>query len=137
MLEDAVQALLVGAGVPFIRTGSANQAEIAERFNITVQPAPDFVFYDSSDSLRGMLESKAANDGGTARDKAARFGVLRAEANRLGGIPIFAMLSGLGWTRTADALGPVVQECDGRVFTPATISEMLTVDPMPSLHGLA
>lgn len=95
------------------------------------------MFYDSSDSLRGMLESKAANDGGTARDKAARFGVLRAEANRLGGIPIFAMLSGLGWTRTADALGPVVQECDGRVFTPATISEMLTVDPMPSLHGLA
>jgi hypothetical protein len=80
-----------------------------------------------------MLEAKAANDGGTARDKAARFAALSQEARRLGGVPLFALLSGLGWTRTQDALGPVVARCDGRVFTLATLPEMLTVDPFPDL----
>ncbi|WP_203883454.1 hypothetical protein [Planotetraspora kaengkrachanensis] len=136
-IEDAVQELFERHGIPFVRTGNTNQAEIASRFNLTVQPAPDFVVHDANGTLRGMLECKTTNDGGTARDKAARFRGLRVEANRLGGIPVFAVLGGLGWTRTADALGPVVQECDGRVFTLATLDEMVTVDPMPHLFGLA
>ena len=51
----------------------------------------------------------------------------------LGGIPLFAVLAGLGWTRTADALGPVVRDTDGRTFTIPTLQEMLTVQPFPSL----
>lgn len=54
---------------------------------------------------------------------------------RLGGIPLFAVLAGLGWTRTSDALGPVVREADGRVFTIPTLREMLTVQPFPGLVG--
>jgi len=137
ILEDEVESLLTSAGVPYIRTGGSNQSEIADRFNLTVRPTPDFVFFDAGDSLRGILECKAANDGGTARDKSDRFRSLRAEADRLGGPPVFAVLGGLGWTRTKDALGPVVRECDGRVFTLATLPEMLTVDPLPSIAGLA
>jgi hypothetical protein len=133
VLEDAVEALFQESGIKFIRTGSHNQEEIARRFGVTVRPAPDFVVFDDSDTLRALLECKAANDGGTARDKAARYGTLRAEANRLGGIPLFAVLAGLGWRRTADALGPVVQETDGRVFTLPTLREMLTVQPLPGL----
>ncbi|MGH3442876.1 MAG: hypothetical protein ACRDUY_12705 [Nitriliruptorales bacterium] len=136
-VEQPVEELLREAGIPYIRTGAHNQQQIAQRFGLTVRPAPDFVMFDENDTLRAMLESKAANDGGTARDKASRFMALRQEASRLGGVPVFAVLAGLGWQRVNDALGPVVQACDGRVFTPATLDEMLTVAPLPSLFGLA
>lgn len=136
LLEDPVEALFEGAGIPYIRTGAHNQADIERRFGLSVRPAPDFVVFDDrTEALRAMLECKGANDGGTARDKASRFGNLRAEANRLGGVPLFAVLGGVGWRRTNDALGPVVRDSDGRVFTLATLPEMLTVEPLPDLRG--
>lgn len=135
VLEDPVEELFASARVPFLRTGSHSQAEIAVRFGLTVRPAPDFVIFDQNGTLRAILECKAASDGGTARDKAARFTTLRAEANRLGGVPLFAVLGGVGWRRTRDALGPVVRDTDGRVFTIATLPAMLTVDPMASLRS--
>lgn len=97
LIEEAVEALFSDAGVPYIRTGSHNQAEIAERFEVTVTPAPDFVVFDGSGSLRAMLECKGTNNGGTARDKALRFERLRDEAMRLGGIPLLGVLGGMGW----------------------------------------
>lgn len=137
LLEDATEAVLQDAAVPFIRTGSHNQGEIAARFQLTVTPAPDFVVFDNIDSLKAMIECKGANDGGTARDKAARFQRLRAEGTRLGGVPVFAVLGGIGWARVNDTLGPVLRDTDGRVFTMETLPEMLTVSPFPQLHGLA
>jgi hypothetical protein len=135
IIEDAVESLFKSRGIPYVRTGSANQKEIAKRFGITIKPAPDFVVYSARDTLRALLECKGANDGGTARDKAARFRSLRTEANRLGGIPVFAVLAGLGWTRTADALGPVIGHTDGRTFTLPTLDEMLSVQPFPDLSN--
>jgi hypothetical protein len=137
LIENAVESLFNTRGVPYIRTGSHNQAEIATRFEVTVQPAPDFVVFDSSDTLRAMLECKGANDGGTARDKALRYDRLHAEAVRLGGIPLLAVLGGLGWTRVNDTLGPVVRDCDGRVFSVSNLAEMMTVSPFLSLVGTA
>jgi hypothetical protein len=136
IIEDAVEALFQDLGVPYIRTGSHNQADIAARFGLTVTPAPDFVVYDASGTLRALLECKGANDGGTARDKALRFERLRSEANRLGGVPLLAVLGGLGWTRVNDTLGPVVRDCDGRVFSVSNVGEMAAVAPFPSLVGL-
>ncbi|MDQ2761086.1 MAG: hypothetical protein M3Y17_11840 [Actinomycetota bacterium] len=137
LLEDAVEQLFLDAGVPFLRTGAHNQSEIAKRFEISVAPAPDFVVFDASDSLRAILECKLVNDGGTARDKALRFERLRTEALRLGGIPLLAVLAGMGWTRVNDTLGPVVRDTDGRVFTISTLREMLDVAPFPTLRGLS
>jgi hypothetical protein len=138
VLEDAVEEAFQGNGILFVRTGAANQEEIGRRFGLTVRPAPDFVIFDRSDALRAILECKIANDGGTARDKAARFNTLRGESSRLGGVPVFAVLAGLGWTRTADALGPVVRDTDGRVFALPTLKDMLTVQPFPLLvHRVA
>jgi hypothetical protein len=94
-----VEALFAEHGISYIRTGAHNQGEIAERFEVTVTPAPDFVVYDETDALRALLECKGANDGGTARDKALRFERLRDESVRLGDVPVIAVLSGLGWTR--------------------------------------
>lgn len=136
LLEEAVEQLFSAAGVPYIRTGSHNQADIAARFEVRVAPAPDFVVFDDTDTLRAMLECKATNDGGTARDKAPRFTTLRSESVRLGGIPLIAVLSGMGWTRVNDTLGPVIRDTEGRVFTLATLCHMLEVTPFPSLRGL-
>jgi len=135
-IEDAVEALFKVNGVPYIRTGSHNQGDIAARFEVRVLPAPDFVVFDKSGTLRAILECKGTNDGGTARDKALRFAILRGESNRLGGIPLIAVIGGIGWARVNDALGPVVRDTDGRVFTLSTLSAMLEVAPFPSLIGL-
>lgn len=134
LIEDAVEALFIERGISFIRTGSHNQGDIAERFEVRVTPAPDFVVFDPLDgSLKAMLECKGTNNGGTARDKALRFGRLRDESIRLGGIPLIAVLGGIGWARINDALGPVVRDTDGRVFTLSTLNSMLEVAPFPSL----
>lgn len=134
LIEDAVEALFTERGISFIRTGSHNQADIARRFEVHVTPAPDFVVFDpADDSLKAMLECKGTNNGGTARDKALRFNRLRAESVRLGGIPLVAVLGGIGWARINDALGPVVRDTDGRVFTLSTLSAMLEIAPFPTL----
>jgi hypothetical protein len=134
LIEDAVEALFIEHSLSFIRTGSHNQADIAERFEVHVTPAPDFVVFDPrDDGLKAMLECKGTNNGGTARDKALRFNRLRDESVRLGGVPLIAVLSGIGWTRINDALGPVVRDTDGRVFTLSTLNSMLEVAPFPSL----
>jgi hypothetical protein len=136
LIEDAVEALFKTNRIPYIRTGSHNQHDIADRFEVRVTPAPDFVVFDQADHLRGLLECKGANDGGTARDKALRFGTLKRESTRLGGIPLIAVLGGIGWARVNDTLGPVVRDSDGRVFTLSTLQDMLTVSPFTSLVGL-
>jgi hypothetical protein len=133
MLEEAVELLLAEHGIPHVRTGSSDQGEIAVRFNLTVRPAPDFVIFEPPRSPKALLECKLTNDGGTARDKASRFSLLREEAMRLGGIPVVAVVDGLGWERLNDALGPVVRDCDGRVFTLRTLPEMLEVEPLVGL----
>jgi hypothetical protein len=136
LIEDAVETLFRDNGIPYIRTGSHSQGDIEARFEVRVRPAPDFVVFDESGNLRAMLECKGTNDGGTARDKALRFERLRDESVRLGGIPLLAVLGGIGWARVNDTLGPVIRDTDGRVFTLATLPEMLTVAPFPSLTGL-
>ncbi|MGH2769236.1 MAG: hypothetical protein ACRDJF_01750, partial [Actinomycetota bacterium] len=137
IIENAVEELFQSNGIPYIRTGAHNQAQIEGRFEVTVRPAPDFVVYDQEGALRAMLECKGANDGGTARDKAPRFSRLKEESVRLNGIPLFAILSGLGWARVNDTLGPVVRDCEGRVFTLGNLHEMLAVQPFPQLAGSA
>lgn len=137
VLELPLQELLDSAKVPNIRTGAHNQAEIGERFGLTVRPTPDFVIFEPPRTLRAIIECKQANDGGTARDKAARFTTPRSEGTRLGGVPVFAVLDGLGWQRVPDALGPVVRDTDGRVFSLETLAALLEVQPLPSLVGVA
>lgn len=133
VLEEEVVELLEGVEIAFIRTGSSNQAEVSQRFGLTVQPVPDFVVYKPPGTLQALIECKQTNDGGTARDKAARYTKLRGEAMRLGGVALIAVLDGLGWERVNDALGPVVKACDGRVFTLNTLAEMLEVQPLSGL----
>ena len=138
LIEDPVEAIFRSEGIPYIRTGAHNQSAIESRFGLSVRPSPDFVVFDQRTGvLRAILECKGAQDGGTARDKAARFRALRAECQRLGGVPLFAVLSGVGWRRVADALGPVIRETDGRTFSPTTLVEMIETEPFPGLRNTA
>lgn len=52
-------------------------------------------------------------------------------------MPLLAVLGGMGWARVNDTLGPVVRDTVGRVFTLATLPEMLSVAPFPTLIGTA
>jgi hypothetical protein len=63
----------------------------------------------------------------------SRFFNLREEGARLGGVPVLAVIDGLGWQRTGDALGSVVHHTDGRVFTLATLGDMIKTQPFPKL----
>lgn len=135
ILEQAVEDLFTANKLLFVRTGPNTAKTIITKFGLTVKPAPDFVVHDARGQVKAILECKQANDGGTARDKAARFTALRAEAMRLGGVPVFAVLAGLGWRRTADTLGNVVRDTDGRVFSVKTLGEMVSVEPFPGLVG--
>lgn len=136
-LEEPVEALLLAQRIPYLRTGSHNQGDIKARFDVRINPAPDFVIFDDTESVRALLECKYVGDGGTARDKALRFAGLRRECARLNNIPLIAVLDGLGWRRTMDALGPVVRDTEGRVFNPSTLDQMLDLAPLPSLIGTA
>lgn len=107
LVEDPVEKFFAEERIPYIRTGTHNQAAIEERFGLTVRPAPDFVIFDNrNDQLRAILECKGANDGGTARDKAARFARLRAEGQRLGGVPSLRCLRGSGGAGRLMLSGP-------------------------------
>ena len=103
VLEIPVEETFQTAGIPYLRTGSHNQAEITTRFQLTLRPAPDFVIFDNrSDGLRAILECKGTNDGGTARDKAARFAALRTEATRSEAFLYLPCSAG------SDGVGPVM-----------------------------
>jgi len=136
LLEDAVEDLFDQHNVPALRTTSeAAQREARETFGVLATPAPDFIPHDGSGVAKALLECKSANDGGTARDKAARFKNLRTEGERLS-IPVIAVVEGFGWRRTNDALGPVIGACDGRVFSLSNLADLISVQPIAGLVGL-
>lgn len=130
-LEEPVSAVLSEHGVPHVRPNNQDTVNwVRNELNIRVRPEPDVVIHNANATAAvAILECKAANDGGTARDKAARFQTLAQEADRLR-IALFGVLSGYGWRRTTDALGPVIEACEGRVFTPQTLPEIVGVHPV-------
>lgn len=134
LLEDATEKLFADYGVPYVRTVRGTQATAGDPFGVQVRPAPDFIVHDGHNA-RGFVECKSAGDGGTARDKAGRFHGLRSEANRIGGISVIGVLDGFGWRRLPDALGPVVRDTAGLVFSAANLADLLSVEPVAGLVG--
>ncbi len=118
VLEFPLRDLLDAHSVPYHRTarGAAGAAETAQRFG--VKPGPDFVIPDESPTL--VVESKVAEDGGTARDKAARIRTL-ADAASGRGLKACVLIDGKGWTERPNALCDVVLATQGRTYTLATI----------------
>jgi hypothetical protein len=78
------------------------------------------------DSPAAVIESKVAEDGGTARDKASRIQAL-AIAGRQAGLVVCAVIDGKGWRERPSALLDVVIATEGRTYTLTTLTQVLAV----------
>ena len=75
-----------------------------------------------------IIESKVAEDGGTARDKAARI-KNASEAARDRGLLTCAVIDGKGWSDSErpKALLDIVIATDGRTYSLTTLARLLDI----------
>lgn len=132
VLELPLERMLLSEGIPHWRSpsGASGARATAEKFGLN--PGPDFVIPDDEPAV--IIESKVAEDGGTARDKAARIKNL-ALAGNARGLVVCALVDGKGWTERPTALLDVVLATDGRTYSLSTMSLLLSVPEIASLRG--
>lgn len=78
------------------------------------------------------LEAKLAEDGGTARDKAARIERFCIEARKKGVSPI-AVIDGKGFYRLNDVTAPILKNTRGETFTLKTLERILGLPQIAAL----
>jgi hypothetical protein len=132
VLELPLERLLRDEGIPYFRSreGATGAAETARRYGLS--PGPDFVIPDEQPAV--IVESKVAEDGGTARDKASRIKNL-TEAGRRAGLIVCALIDGKGWRERPGALVDVILATDGRTYTLSTMSYLLKIPDIAGLRG--
>lgn len=115
VLELPLQRLLTEERIPHYRSpaGASGAKATAARYGLN--PGPDFVIPDDDPAI--IIESKVAEDGGTARDKASRIKNL-ADAGRRAGLVVCALIDGKGWTERPTALVEVVVATEGPDLLP-------------------
>ena len=128
LLEDPVEKLLSENRIPFHRVGAREKV-------VGWEQAPDFLI-PAKERAEVVIEAKVAEDGGTARDKAARIERLARLAYSKGATPI-AVIDGLGFFRINDVLAPILANTQGRVYSTANLSEMLEVPELAKWTGKA
>jgi len=118
ILEDALEALLKEHGIPYdrITDNSIPGFEQAPDFAIPNRKAPTVV-----------IESKLAEDGGTARDKASRIERLRHTCNERN-ILLVALIDGKGFRRFNDVLFPIIRNTTGHTYTLETLDHILELE---------
>jgi hypothetical protein len=134
VLERPLTALLEREGIPFHRSGrgASGAAETAQLFGIS--PGPDFLL--PGDTPTVVIESKVVEDGGSARDKAARIRALAQAASHRGLVPC-AVVDGKGWRERPAALVEVIVATGGRTFSLNTLEQLLGVPEVDALRGTA
>jgi hypothetical protein len=132
VLELPLERLLSIEGIPFYRSpaGATGAAATAQRFGL--HPGPDFVI--PGDQPAVVIESKVAEDGGTARDKASRI-INLADSARRAGLVVCALVDGKGWSERPTALVDVVIATDGRTYSLETLRQLLAVSEIAGLRG--
>ena len=78
------------------------------------------------------VESKVAEDGGTARDKAARIRTMTSAA-RERSFKACVLIDGKGWIERTAALLDVIIATEGRTYTLATLDHILKLPEIQSL----
>lgn len=125
ILEDALEARLRGNGIPYER--------ITDNHVPGFSQAPDFALPNRG-APRVVIESKLAEDGGTARDKASRIERLRHTCDERG-VVLMALIDGKGFRRFNDVLLPVIRNTRGHTYTLATLDDLLVADEIQALRG--
>lgn len=132
VLELPLERLLIEEGIPHWRSPSGASGAAATQAKYGLNPGPDFVIPDDEPAV--IIESKVAEDGGTARDKASRIKNLATVGNGRG-LVVCAVIDGKGWTERPAALLDVVLATDGRTYSLATLTQLLSVPEINSLRG--
>lgn len=128
LIEKAVADILDDNGIAYDR----NPHELVRK---GVFPSkPDFVLPNVQDP-KVTIEAKGANDGGTARDKAARIANVAAAAEAAGLTPM-AVIDGIGWVRR-DALVQTLQATHGLTFSLSNLEALVLVPEIVALYGTA
>ena len=124
LLEQPIADLFDARGISYYRSGiGASGAALTEkRFGLS--PGPDFLLPEDSPTL--IIESKVAEDGGTARDKASRIRNA-AEAAKARGLLSCAVIDGKGWSERPSALVDVVLATEGRTYSLVTLAHLLEI----------
>lgn len=128
LIEDAVAELLTEAKIGF------DQAPDELIRQGLLPSKPDFVL-PNVDEPKVTLEAKGADDGGTARDKAARIAAVATAAKAHGWTPL-AVIDGNGWKRR-DALVQTLEATNGLTFSLANLELILQVPEVKALRGTA
>ena len=124
ILEVAIVQLLTNNHVPFYRTRPREKIPSWEQ-------APDFLL-PNREKPTVALEAKLAEDGGTARDKAARVERFCIEARKKGVLPI-AVIDGKGFYRLNDVTAPILKNTRGETFTLKTLERILVLPGIAAL----
>ena len=99
-----------------------------------LSPGPDFALPQDQPTV--IIESKVAEDGGTARDKASRI-INMARAAEERSLLACAVIDGRGWSERPSALVDVVIATDGRTYSLATPTHLLDIPDIDALRDTA
>lgn len=124
ILEVAILQLLDNNHIPYYRTRPREKVPSWEQ-------APDFLL-PNREKPTVAIEAKLAEDGGTARDKAARVERLCAEARKKGVLPV-AIIDGKGFYRLNDVTAPILKNTRGETYTLKTLERLLAVPQVAAL----
>jgi DNA-directed RNA polymerase specialized sigma24 family protein len=128
LIEDAVDKVLEDAGIPY----DHNPEELVAKGLLPSKP--DYVLPNVK-TPKVTLEAKGADDGGTARDKAARIAAVAVAAHKQGWTPM-AVIDGNGWKRR-DALVQTLEATRGLTFSLENVKLILDVPEVAALKGTA
>jgi hypothetical protein len=126
ILEAAIVQLFTSHHVPFYQTRPREKIPSWEQ-------APDFLLPNRGEPTVA-LEAKLAEDGGTARDKAARVERFCNEARKKGVLPI-AVIDGKGFYRLNDVTAPILKNTRGETYTLKTLQRLLVLPEIAALKG--
>jgi hypothetical protein len=126
ILEGPIEHLLRTNGIPFYKTEFREKVEGWDQ-------APDF-FIPNKEAPKAIIEAKVAEDGGTARDKAARIKVLAGIAKSRG-IGLISVVDGKGFRRINDVLLPIIAYSYGLIFSYSNKEEILNVPVIAQFIG--
>ena len=131
LLEQPIADLLDANGISYYRSdaGATGATVTVQEFGIS--PGPDFLLPKESPTV--LIESKVAEDGGTARDKAARI-KNAAEAAKARGLLPCAVIDGKGWSERPQALFDIVTATDGRTYSLSTLEHLLEIPEIAEQH---
>jgi hypothetical protein len=122
VMENAIEAKLHDARIPFRKTGRAERVPGFDQ-------APDFFIPDEV-APHVIIEAKITGDDGTARDKVAR--ILRLahmrderEANGQSAYQVVACVDGRGFGVRQQDCRDLIRATRGKIFTASTLSDLI------------